>query len=97
MNIEIERKFLIKGHGWKVVEPTIIRQGYLNTDKARSVRVRIYGEEAFLAIKGLTEGISRSEYEYSIPMPDAHELLKLCVDTIIEKKRYILTVDDVVW
>ncbi|NLC80023.1 MAG: adenylate cyclase, partial [Lentisphaerae bacterium] len=56
MGIEIERKFLVKGEGWRDATATEIRQGYLNRDKERTVRVRIAGERAFLTIKGLNKG-----------------------------------------
>ncbi len=97
MSVEIERKFLTTGFGWKVVEPVDIRQGYLNKDKARTVRVRVFGEQAYLTVKGKTIGISRSEYEYPIALQDGNELLELCVDSIIEKKRYTLAIDDLIW
>lgn len=71
-------------------------QGYLNTDKARTVRVRLAGDRAFLTIKGKSEGISRAEYEYEIPHADASELLNLC-DSVIDKCRYTLEVLGLVW
>lgn len=97
MGVEIERKYLVTGNGWKTVEPVNLRQGYLNTDKSRTVRVRIAGPDAFLTVKGLTAGISRAEFEYAIPLEDAQALLLLCSDSIIEKRRYVITVGELVW
>jgi len=97
MGVEIERKYLVAGDGWKSVSPVILSQGYLNTDKARTVRVRTTGSDAFLTIKGITSSISRPEYEYAIPIDDARELLALCSDSIIQKNRYVLPIGDVVW
>ena len=65
--IEIERKFLIVSGKYKdlAYKKTDILQGFLNTHKERTVRVRIKGEEAFITIKGIsnTEGTTRFEWE----------------------------------
>lgn len=97
MPLEIERKYLVVGDGWKTVEPIELRQGYLNSDKSRTVRVRVTNEDAYLTIKGITTGISRPEFEYSIPLEDAEQLLLLCSDSIIEKRRYVLPIGGLVW
>jgi len=97
MGIEIERKYLVTGNAWKVAQPITLRQGYLNTDKSRTVRVRISELNAFLTIKGITTNVSRSEFEYPIPLADAEALLLLCSDSIIDKQRYTLPIGDVVW
>ena len=70
MGKEIERKFLVKGDVWKsLAKGTRYRQGYLNSVKERTVRVRTVGDKAFLTVKGITTGASRAEYEYPIPVP----------------------------
>lgn len=97
MGIEIERKYLVAGDGWKLGEPLHLRQGYLNTDKSRTVRVRTVGADAYLTIKGITNGISRAEFEYPIPLQDAQELLQLCSGAIVEKLRYVVPIDNLVW
>ena len=91
MAVEIERKFLLKDDSWRRQADTgsEYRQGYLVGSKAASVRVRIEGERAFLNIKSATLGITRQEYEYPVPMADAHALLsELCEQPLIEKTRY---------
>jgi adenylate cyclase len=87
---EIERKFLVKNKTYKrLVNPFYIHQGFLSTDKDRVVRVRIYGDNAFITIKGITKGISRAEFEYPIPVTDAESMLNhLCLKPTIEKYRY---------
>lgn len=90
MAIEIERKFLVVGTEWETATPTYYCQGYLNHDKNRTVRVRIAGQAAFLTIKGLSEGASRPEFEYPIPVDDAKQLLPLCEQPLIEKNRRII-------
>lgn len=97
MGTEIERKFLVIGEGWKTGCPTLFRQGYLNRDKHRTVRVRVAGDRAILTVKGETHGMTRSEYEYDIPVPDALEMLELCEGPIIEKKRWLTSVNSMTW
>ncbi|MFW5968346.1 MAG: CYTH domain-containing protein [Persicimonas sp.] len=93
MPIEIERKFLVTGDGWKdeVVEQIPMRQGYFETAPEATVRVRIEGERAVLTIKGPTVGVSRAEYEYEIPIEEAREMLDIfCEGRQVEKTRYIV-------
>jgi CYTH domain-containing protein len=88
MGLEIERKFLVSGVAWRHQNQAIqYLQGYISQGTGPTVRIRIAGETAFLTIKGPVIGISREEFEYSIPIDDARELLKLCNSPIIEKKR----------
>ena len=99
MGIEIERKFLVVGDSWKQQgQGTLIRQGYICSDPGRIVRVRIDGDLAMITIKGKTEGISRGEWEYAIPLDDAEQLLLgLCEKPLIEKKRTRIPHGDFVW
>ena len=90
MGIEIERKFLPNGDGWRGLgRPTLMRQGYLTSDPVRTVRVRIEGERAVITIKSKATFATRGEWEYEIPVPDAAELLdRLCEQPLIEKTRH---------
>jgi CYTH domain-containing protein len=91
-NIEIERKFLVKGDFLPfAVNKTKIVQGYLSTTSGRTVRVRLKGDAAFLTIKGATNknGFSRLEYEYPIPTEDAEELIGLCAGTVEKERFYV--------
>ena len=99
MGVEIERKFLVKGNGWKASagEGVSCKQGYLDSGQGTTVRVRIMDEQAFLTIKGATTGITRSEFEYEIPVPDAAELVELCGDAIVEKRRYFIKHSSKLW
>jgi adenylate cyclase len=97
MAVEIERKFLVVGDDWRAAPAVFYSQGYLNRDKARTVRVRIAGEEAFLTIKGISVGASRAEFEYPIPLWDARELLALCEQPLIEKNRRKILYEGFVW
>jgi adenylate cyclase len=94
MSLEIERKFLIKNLDFKTesFEKKYIKQGYLNADKNRTVRIRIADEKAFITIKGKSNkaGTTRFEWEKEIPFSEAEELLLLCEPCIIEKHRYLI-------
>jgi len=87
---EIERKYLINSAIWVPQnEGTHFKQGYLNAQKERVVRVRIEGTRAKLTIKGLTTGVTRAEFEYLIPAEDAAILLdNLCEQPLIDKHRH---------
>ena len=100
MAIEIERKFLLKNQQWRDVagEGCLIRQGYLSDQPERTVRVRLSGEQAWLTIKGKTQGIARLELEYPIPVADAMQLLdQLCLKPLIEKYRYRIAQENLLW
>jgi CYTH domain-containing protein len=94
--IEIERKFLVKSDAFKneAFKKTRITQGFLNTDKERTVRVRLKGDVGFIAVKGMSssDGLSRFEWEKEITKDEAQSLLKLCEPTIIDKIRYEIEV-----
>lgn len=99
MGVEIERKFLVQGDAWKTLgEPVFFRQGYLSSQKERTVRVRIEGDRAVITIKGKSVGAVRGEWEYPIPVQDAAELLDgLCEQPLIEKYRRKITNGAHVW
>jgi adenylate cyclase len=98
MAIEIERKFLVLGTPWtSLPQGELMRQGYLLASKQKVVRVRIEGASAMLTIKGATQGIARGEWEYPIPLDDAHELLQLCDQPLIEKYRYRIPFENMLW
>jgi adenylate cyclase len=96
---EIERKFLIKGDAWRALaNGTMYRQGYLNSAKERTVRIRTVGDKAFLTIKGLTVGATRSEYEYEIRFDECNAMLDtLAEKPLIEKKRYKIPAGALTW
>ena len=100
MATEIERKFLVKNDSWgsRVESQARIMQGYLANNANAAVRVRLKGGQAFLTIKGATQGISRSEFEYPIPADDAEAMLhELAVFPPIDKVRYKVRVGNHVW
>jgi CYTH domain-containing protein len=92
--MEIERKYLVNRQLWEVVRPTArkrsISQGYLATDPGRTVRVRVSGDQAYLTIKGPTHGISRSEFEYEIPVDEGLQLLQMVKTPLVIKDRFVI-------
>lgn len=96
---EIERKFLVKLEAWKPLSAgKYYKQGYLNSQKERVVRVRIAGDKGQLTIKGITTGVTRAEFEYAIPTEEAGLMLdNLCEKPLIEKHRHKETHGGKVW
>ena len=90
--IEIERKFLVDSNAYKdeAYKKTRIIQGFLNTDKERTVRVRLKDDKGFLTVKGKStnNGLERFEWEKEIDKLEAKLLLELCEKGIIDKIRY---------
>ncbi|MDY7020971.1 MAG: CYTH domain-containing protein [Cyanobacteriota bacterium] len=99
MGIEIERKFLVKDESWRsLAAGKLYCQGYISSQKGRTVRVRIIGDRGYLTIKGLAVHQVRSEFEYEIPVKDAEEMLQtLCDRPFIEKKRHRIPLGDLIW
>ncbi len=96
---EIERKFLVVGDAWRALAQGVhYRQGYLNSIKERTVRIRTVGEKAVITVKGPTVGVTRMEFEYQIPYDDCVAMLdNLAEKPIIEKKRYKVPMGDFIW
>lgn len=98
MGVEIERKFLVKNDQWRnLAQGELYRQGYIPTLES-TVRIRVIRDRGFITIKGMTQGISRAEYEYEIPVEDATQMLDhLCKPPLIEKYRHKIELNGLVW
>ncbi|MFZ2103012.1 MAG: CYTH domain-containing protein [Oricola sp.] len=97
---EIERKFLVEGDGWRMAADGArhILQAYVAVDGAASVRVRIYDNRfARLTVKVSLTDMTRDEFEYPIPLPEAREMAAASRGRLIEKTRHTLSVDGFVW
>lgn len=93
MALEIERKFLLANALWKmqVDHSVFYKQGYLSSQPTNSIRIRVCDDCAWLNIKSATIGVQRHEFEYEIPLADAHEILdQLCLKPVIEKTRHFV-------
>ena len=99
MGVEIERKFLVDETLLpKLTDGYTIKQGYIQTVGLNTVRVRIRDDEAFLTLKSSSKGATRLEFEYSIPVEDAEQMLEnLCQKPFIDKKRYLIGHEGHTW
>ena len=93
-SVEIEKKFLVKNLDFISLSKSSkkIKQGYLSSQKERTVRIRITNDIGYITIKGKSEnaGLSRFEWEKEIPVVEAEELFMLCEPGAIEKTRYLV-------
>ena len=97
---EIERKFLLAHDGWKssVVKSARIRDGLVAIFNGRKARVRVIEDHATIALKGAHKGLGRSEFEYTIPISDAEEILRtMCDDRVLEKVRNYVPYAGLTW
>jgi adenylate cyclase len=102
MAVEIERKFLLASDSWRadVASSTPIVQLYLAADDRCQVRVRRYGNDAYLTIKGQRSGASRVEIETAVPagfVDDVIAATELHVAPAIEKTRHLVPSGDFVY
>jgi len=98
--MEIERKFLVDHEKWDALikpEPNHIIQAYLLNTPEKTIRIRVKGDKGFITIKGKTIGISRSEFEYGIPLSEANEMIDLFAEKTIDKYRYEIKIEKHLW
>jgi CYTH domain-containing protein len=108
---EIERKFIVVNQQWKQMADAKatedIVQGYVRSPDS-TVRVRISTnvasgkKEAFLTLKtkrniSYDTAIDRREWEYSIPVEHAQDMLDHLCDSKIKKRRYHLMHEGKEW
>ena len=100
MALEIERKFLVEGDGWRAADGKSrhIVQAYVALEGGTSVRVRIYdGRDARLTVKFGLSSITRDEFEYPIPLADAEHMVEAAKGRLVEKTRHAITSGGFVW
>ena len=99
MAFEIEHKYLVVNDSYKAMATgkVAIRQGYLNRNPDRTVRIRTMGCNGFLTVKSRNHGAKRLEFEFEIPFEEAEEILKLAEPGIVEKTRYIVPYEGLIW
>jgi CYTH domain-containing protein len=94
MALEIERKYLVLDDSYKreAFSSYHIMQGYICSERGRTVRVRIRDNQGFITIKGPSDigGLARYEFEQEIPLADAEQLMRLCQPGIIDKTRWLV-------
>ena len=85
MAVEIERKFLVDGDfKAEATSVTVIRQGYICAQTGKTVRVRLRGDQAFLTIKGPSDGQGLTREEF-------------CEPGMIDKERYLVPCGGFTW
>ncbi|CAK6701732.1 Inorganic triphosphatase [Synechococcus sp. CBW1107] len=105
--LEIERRFLVRGAGWKehILWRQHLCQGYLQASAdGVTVRVRLEDERdegakaarAWLTLKATVTAVTRAEFEYEIPVADARQLLGLA-SASLHKERYGLDLPGGEW
>jgi CYTH domain-containing protein/CHAD domain-containing protein len=100
MGNETERRFLVRGEAWRksAKKEVEYRQGYLSLDPDRNVRIRASADAAVITIKGKRQGLTRSEFEYPIPLEDASLLLsEVCQKPLIYKTRFTIPANRQKW
>jgi adenylate cyclase len=102
MAIEIERKFIVNKELWEKIDKpkgNALVQGYIHSDENKTIRIRTANEKGFITIKGKSraDGLSRSEFEYEIPVSDALEILNTFTDKTINKIRYKILFEGFIW
>jgi adenylate cyclase len=100
MGLEIEHKYLLNREHWVKVVPhksVLLQQAYISTDPEKTIRVRTLNDKAYITIKGKTSGASRLEFEYEIPLNDAHELIKNFSTNLVEKTRHYVVFEGKTW
>lgn len=104
---EIERKFLVDAEKWKAFKRNIhaekasVMQAYIGRTEKQTSRIRIKQvgkqDKAYFTIKGNTKGITRSEFEYEIPVEDAKAMIAEFCDKYISKSRFTFSYKNKVW
>jgi adenylate cyclase len=100
MALEIERKFLINKNIWESLQKPagkLYRQGYLLNTRDKTIRIRTTDDDAHLTIKGKTDGMTRSEFEYKIPLTEGNELLDSFSESELSKTRYEIYHKNKLW
>ena len=93
MQLEIERRFLIKGNNWKeyITESSFIEQGYLAASSSGwIIRIRSEKGKYKLALKKHIHRISNYEFEYEIPCTEGKVIMSHVAQKIQKKRHYLL-------
>lgn len=98
--LEAERRFLVRGDGWRRASAGCRRlsDGLIANAGGMKVRVRKDGGEAWLTVKGPRAGVVRAEFEWEITVPEADSLLRsLSPSERVEKVRHSVAHAGSVW
>ena len=99
MNIEIERRFLIRNNTWKeyIVNQVAITQGYLSSkNDGWIVRLRSENKHFKLTLKKHIVNSTSLEFEYEINKNEGDQILSN-IKNKIEKQRFYLKINAQNW
>jgi len=99
MNLEIERRFLLKNDKWKkfIAKKCFIEQGYLSDNFDDWItRIRFNGKNYKIALKKHLRNFTNFEFEYIIPDSDGKQIMSSLTNTI-KKERFFLEVEKKTW
>ena len=102
-NTETERRFMVRVARWEEAAAEASRehlvQFYLTAERERTVRIRLSAGSAILAVKGPSNGGSRTEIECAIAEDSARAILdaRLFAGTPVEKTRSTICIGQLVW
>jgi len=99
MNLEIERRFLIKNNKWRkyIINQVLIVQGYLNSNNdGWIVRLRSENKQFKLTLKKHIIQSTSLEFDYEINSNEGKQILSNIKDKI-EKERFYLKINEKNW
>jgi CYTH domain-containing protein len=97
---EIERKFFVYGDFKASATGSVdIIQTYMMTSPAKTIRIRIAGDSAYLTVKTRSElaSITRDEWNIPLEMQVAEELMAVCLPGRVVKTRYFVPAGKHTW
>ena len=98
MPLEIERKFLVVSDDYKINAKVVdIKQAYLSAGEKMAIRVRVEGIQASINIKSKKSERVNHEFEYVIPLDEAHSLIRMSPYPIIKKTRHMIEYEGKTW
>ena len=99
MNLEIERRFLIKNNKWRkyIINQVLIVQGYLSSNNdGWIVRLRSENKQFKLTLKKHIVQSTSLEFDYEINSNEGNKILANIKDKI-EKERFYLKINEKNW
>jgi len=99
MNLEIERRFLMKNNNWRkyIINQGTIIQGYLSSNNDEwIVRLRSENKNFKLTLKKHIVNSTSLEFEYKINREEGNQILSHIKDKI-EKDRFYLKINNKNW
>ena len=99
MNLEIERRFLIKNNNWRqyIIDQVPIIQGYLSSNsEGWIVRLRSENKQFRLTLKKHILNSTSLEFEYMINRKEGNQILSNIKEKI-KKQRFYLKINEKNW